>query len=196
MLAGVDLPGRLAIVTGGYEPRFSTNHPGPRPARCSTNSSSHAARLHPGSIVTDLARFLSPDELRTMGVPDDAGEPILDPARGMKTPEQGAATQVWCATSPQLAGLGGVYCENVDMAPLSSEAGSAATTHGVMPYAVDSEAAAHLWDASERLVSGCRPTPRTRTFRTSRCIDVGTCSTLLMIPKTCGTHGSTESSGS
>ncbi|GAA0742263.1 SDR family NAD(P)-dependent oxidoreductase [Dactylosporangium roseum] len=113
-----------------------------------------AFSLHPGSIVTALARFLGLDELRTMGVLDDAGDPILDPARGMKTPEQAAATQVWCATSPQLTGLGGVYCENVDIAPLSSEAGSPATTHGVMPYAVDSEAAAHLWEVSERLVAG------------------------------------------
>ena len=33
-----------------------------------------------------------------------------------KTPEQGAATATWCATSPQLDGMGGVYCEDCDIA--------------------------------------------------------------------------------
>ena len=37
-------------------------------------------------------------------------------AGGLKTTEQGAATSVWCATSPQLDGMGGVYCEDVDIA--------------------------------------------------------------------------------
>ncbi len=30
--------------------------------------------------------------------------------------EQGAATSVWCATNPRLDGLGGVYCEDCDIA--------------------------------------------------------------------------------
>src|SRR5262245_28249991 len=41
---------------------------------------------------------------------------LIDPARNMKTPEQGAATSVWCATCPQLEGLGAVYCEDCDIA--------------------------------------------------------------------------------
>lgn len=41
---------------------------------------------------------------------------MLDPSRQLKTIEQGAATQVWCATSPKLADVGGVYCENVEVA--------------------------------------------------------------------------------
>ena len=38
---------------------------------------------------------------------------------GFKTPEQGAATTVWAATSPQLDGLGGVYCEDCDIAEVN-----------------------------------------------------------------------------
>lgn len=43
-------------------------------------------------------------------------KPVLDPSRQLKTVEQGAVTQVWCAPSPQLNGLGGVFCENVEVA--------------------------------------------------------------------------------
>jgi hypothetical protein len=42
----------------------------------------------------------------------------MDSAPGTKTVEQGAATGVWCATSPRLDGMGGVYCEDCDVAPL------------------------------------------------------------------------------
>ena len=35
----------------------------------------------------------------------------------MKTPQQGAATSVFAATSPLLADIGGVYLQNSDIAP-------------------------------------------------------------------------------
>lgn len=76
----------------------------------------------------------------------------------MKTIEQGAATSVWCATSPQLNGMCGVYCENCDIAPLADDA---ATTNkvgslalGVMPHAIDPEVADALWKISEQLIFG------------------------------------------
>jgi len=74
---------------------------------------------------------------------------------------QGAATGVWCATSPQLDGMGGVYCENVDIAPVRHEDGGVLPmqagvrltgTLGVMPYAIDLETAERLWKLSERLL--------------------------------------------
>lgn len=76
----------------------------------------------------------------------------------MKTVQQGAATSVWCATSPQLDGLGGVYCENVDISPLLAPEDEAAwaggdTTPGVLSRAVDPESAARLWEVSERLTA-------------------------------------------
>lgn len=118
--------------------------------------------LHPGSILgTGLEKHVSNEELVKAGVIDEAGRPILDPARNLKTVEQGAATSVWCATSPRLDGMGGLYCENCDIAPLlSSEAearGHSDSTRrtgslGVMPYAVDPEAADRLWALSERLL--------------------------------------------
>jgi hypothetical protein len=92
-----------------------------------------------------------------MGVIDENGAPVIDPARNMKTVEQGAATSVWCTTSPQLDGLGGVYCENSDVAPLvAGETDPVAAWRaeqitlvgsapfGVLPYSVDPESAACL----------------------------------------------------
>ena len=65
--------------------------------------------LHPGSIQgTGLQKYLSVEEQRAAGVIDEQGKPIHDPAKNIKTVEQGAATGVWCATSPQLDGMGGV----------------------------------------------------------------------------------------
>ena len=118
-----------------------------------------AFALHPGSIVaTGLSRNMPPEQLRTLGVVDENGQIIIDPARNMKTVAQGAATGVWCATSPQLDGIGGVYCENCDIAPLVSGAiadnppGSRAL--GVVPHAIDPQAAERLWRVSEQLVFG------------------------------------------
>ncbi len=129
-----------------------------------------ALSLHPGSIVgTGLEKHLSREELRKAGVIDENGRPILDPAKNLKTVEQGAATSVWCATSLQLNGMGGVYCESCDIAPLvpkeletsSSIDAPSRFSHairqvgsmalGVMPYAVDPEAAERLWSLSEQL---------------------------------------------
>lgn len=121
-----------------------------------------AFSLHPGSISgTNLARYLSDEELRRLGVIDENGKPIFDSTKGLKTIEQGAATSIWCATSPQLDGTGGVYCENCDIAAIVSNKDSAedqvdSTQHtqqiGVMPYAVDPEAANRLWSLSEQLL--------------------------------------------
>ena len=118
-----------------------------------------AFSLHPGSIVdTDLKRHLTTEELRQAGVFDERGNVIVDPERGKKTVAQGASTSVWCAVAPELEGMGGVYCENCNVAPLvpAAEAshwsiGDSARQRGVMPYAVDHEAAERLWTVSEEL---------------------------------------------
>jgi NAD(P)-dependent dehydrogenase (short-subunit alcohol dehydrogenase family) len=118
--------------------------------------------LHPGGIVsTNLAPWLTVDDLRAMGLLDDAGQPIIDPERDLKTPEQGAATTVFAATSPLLADIGGVYLQNSEVAPIDETvvdfnpdiaAEPLETTIGVMPYAVDPESAQRLWELSEQLL--------------------------------------------
>jgi hypothetical protein len=113
--------------------------------------------LHPGGIVgTNLTPSLTEDVLRSTGLVDDTGRPVIDPDRDMKTPQQGAATSVFAATSPLLADIGGVYLQNSDVAPLEESAVPAATdgpATGVMPYAVDPVSAQRLWELSEQLIS-------------------------------------------
>jgi NAD(P)-dependent dehydrogenase (short-subunit alcohol dehydrogenase family) len=118
-----------------------------------------AFSLHPGGIVgTGLGKYLTPEMLRAIGVIDEQGNPIVNPSMNLKTVEQGASTIVWCATSPQLEGRGGVYCENNDVAPLGAEkpggwkVGDSMRVPGVMPYAVDPAGAERLWSLSETLL--------------------------------------------
>ena len=68
----------------------------------------------------------------------------IDPT--FKSPAQGAATAVWAATSPHLNGLGGLYCEDCNVAARASE-----PFIGVCDYAVDPEAALKLWKLSANL---------------------------------------------
>jgi NAD(P)-dependent dehydrogenase (short-subunit alcohol dehydrogenase family) len=116
-----------------------------------------AFSLHPGSIVaTGLSKYVAPEILRAAGLLDEDGNPVIDPAKNQKTVEQGAATSVWCATSPQLDNRGGVYCHNCDIAPLVTEELAAnpigSMALGVMPHAVDPQAAERVWSLSEQLL--------------------------------------------
>ncbi|MET8232836.1 oxidoreductase [Micromonospora sp. NPDC005298] len=66
-----------------------------------------AFSVNPGWILTGLQRHLTVEEMVAAGWIDADGTP----RPGLfKTVEQGAATQVWAATSPQLAGRGGDHC--------------------------------------------------------------------------------------
>ncbi|HEY0297416.1 MAG TPA: hypothetical protein VGC69_18970 [Bordetella sp.] len=86
----------------------------------------------------------------TSDVIDKDGKPIIDPENNKKTPQQGAATSVWCATSPRLDGMGGVYCVDCDIAQaLPSD--ESPELHGVRPRAADPVAAGRLWQLSEQL---------------------------------------------
>ncbi|GAA3642112.1 SDR family NAD(P)-dependent oxidoreductase [Nonomuraea antimicrobica] len=104
-----------------------------------------AFSLHPGGILTPLQRHLPKEEMVAAGWIDEDGNP-LEPS--FKTPEQGAATQVWAATSAQLAGMGGVYCEDCDIAEPTSDPLARA---GVRDYATDPAQAARLWALSAEL---------------------------------------------
>jgi hypothetical protein len=73
----------------------------------------------------------------------------LDPR--FKTPAQGAATSVWAATAPALDGMGGVYCEDCDIAEATVPGSPEARIRGVDAHAVDREAAAQLWRMSAEM---------------------------------------------
>ena len=101
----------------------------------------HALAVHPGGIVTDLMRHMTADESAA----------AVDNARregALKTPEQGAATSVWAATSPKLADISGVYCEDVNIAaPIAADDPN---PNGVRPWAIDEGYAERLWDWTAR----------------------------------------------
>ncbi|MFI7382839.1 SDR family NAD(P)-dependent oxidoreductase [Streptomyces sp. NPDC049813] len=105
-----------------------------------------AFAAHPGGILTPLQRHLPKEEMIDRGWIDETGR-ILHP-ENFKSTQQGAATQVWAATSPQLDGAGGVYLEDCDVAELAPEDGPRT---GVMPYAIDPEEARRLWALSAEL---------------------------------------------
>ena len=98
-----------------------------------------AFAVHPGAVATDLMRSMTDDE-------QQAALALARKIGVMKTAEQGAATSVWCATSAQLAGKGGVYCEDVDIAEVVP---TDAPGIGVRPWAIDPDLAEHLWAKSE-----------------------------------------------
>jgi NAD(P)-dependent dehydrogenase (short-subunit alcohol dehydrogenase family) len=99
-----------------------------------------AFSVHPGRIMTDLVRHMSEAELAVGGE--------------YKTTEQGAATSVWCATSPLLEGKGGVYCIDADIAEVIPEfalQGMGQMLTGVLPWAIDPGFAERLWKLSEEM---------------------------------------------
>ena len=106
-----------------------------------------AFAVHPGGIFTPLQRHLPREEMVAAGWMDADG----NPDERFKTPEQGASTSVWAATSPQLEGMGGVYCENCDIALPTDFESPLSRYQGVNPHAIDSEAAARLWGLSAGL---------------------------------------------
>jgi NAD(P)-dependent dehydrogenase (short-subunit alcohol dehydrogenase family) len=101
-----------------------------------------AFAIHPGGIMTPLQRYLPKEEMIAAGWMDAEG----NVNERFKTVEQGAATETWAATSPQLNGKGGLYCEDCDVAQLTQPGTS--RTSGVDPHAVDAEAAKKLWQVS------------------------------------------------
>lgn len=105
--------------------------------------------LHPGSIGgTELAREAPLELFIQMGFCDENGKMLPAIADSLKTIPQGASTTIWCATSPLLNNIGGVYCEDNDIAEL--HLGQDFST-GVKPYSVDETNAKRLWALSEKM---------------------------------------------
>ncbi|BBX64979.1 oxidoreductase [Mycobacterium saskatchewanense] len=102
-----------------------------------------AFAVHPGTVATSLARYMSREDfsqLRKLVVASGT-------TRGERTdghldfvmPEHGAATQVWAAVSPELDGRGGLYLQDC------------AVDDAVAPYARDEQRATEFWTLCEQL---------------------------------------------
>lgn len=108
-----------------------------------------ANAVSPGAIATGLQRHLSRVERAGRGWPGP----------GWKTPEQGAATAVWAAVAPELAGVGGAYLEDCAVARPWYGDGPLPRGH-YLPYALDPDDADTLWNLSQRLIGGRRADKR------------------------------------
>ena len=117
------------------------------------SSGIRAFGVHPGGIMTPLQRHLETEEMVVLGWMNEDGQPSERVAKMFKSPTQGASTSLWAATSPQLDGIGGVYCENCDVAKRQDDSDKNARFIGVADWAVDSEEASRLWDETERMLS-------------------------------------------
>jgi hypothetical protein len=106
-------------------------------------------------MVTEQKPLVTDDELNAFGIYREKGATKVPDVTKLperfKDIEQGAATTVWCAVSPQLNGKGGVYCEDCDIAPMVPA--DSKLLRGVRPWAVDKSAAAALWILNEKLTS-------------------------------------------
>lgn len=99
--------------------------------------------IHPGAIVTELGRHLKKQDIELMNSRVPGGKGLQ-----FKPVEAGAATEVYAATAPELEDRGGCYLEDCHVAGLREPE----SMEGVMPYAVDPEAAARLWALSEEIL--------------------------------------------
>src|SRR5262245_31948407 len=101
----------------------------------------HANALHPGGILTELARHLQPEDFQFLQTRN----------RGMKfkSVEAGSATSVLVATAPELEGRGGLYLEDCHIAAVNDAPDA---LDGVKSYALDPQNAERLWELSETLV--------------------------------------------
>jgi NAD(P)-dependent dehydrogenase (short-subunit alcohol dehydrogenase family) len=101
------------------------------------NAGIFANALNPGAILTNLQRHV--------------GGKLATPPEKHKTIQQGAATTILLATSPQLEGVGGRYFEDcseanvVDRRPDNFGG-------GVAPYALDPENAERLWSLATTML--------------------------------------------
>jgi WW domain-containing oxidoreductase len=100
-------------------------------ARRFIGSKRTANAIHPGVIKTNLARNMNP----MMSALLSAFGPLV-----LKNVAQGAATQVYAATSPELADVSGQYLSNCNLAVPRADAN-------------DQELASKLWALSETIAA-------------------------------------------
>jgi len=106
-----------------------------------------ANAVNPGGVATGLQRNFTTRQRESLNAAEAAG------VFTYKTVEQGAATSLVAAVSPQFAHSGGHYlddCQEACTVPNDADLGD--HPHGVKQWALDPETAERLWNASTDLV--------------------------------------------
>jgi len=107
-----------------------------------------ANSVNPGGIATGLQRNFSAKQRESLDAAEAAG------VFSYKTIEQGAATTLVAAVSPEFAHTGGHYLDDSREAyTVRNDASLAEHPHGVKEWALDPAAAERLWEVSERLLA-------------------------------------------
>ncbi|KAK7420805.1 hypothetical protein QQX98_002609 [Neonectria punicea] len=151
MISGINASDNYNFQQGGYSPwvaygqsKTANIYMANEIERRYGSKGLHATSLHPGGIMTPLARHLPADVVESMVANEEMG-------KRMKSAEQGAATTVWAAVSKQWEHTGGKYLDNYAETKLSkNETRQFATGHA--KHAYDAEKAGRLWEDSLKLV--------------------------------------------
>jgi len=107
----------------------------------------HAWSVHPGGIMTNLARHMPEEEMQGFF----KANPNI--ATTIKSPEQGAATTIWAAVSRELEGRGGKYLEDCKIPGPVVSSDKWLPDNGYSTWAYDTEAAKRLWEESNKMVN-------------------------------------------
>ena len=110
-----------------------------------------AFSVHPGGIFTPLQRHLPDEEMVALGWKNADGSLPEAVKAIFKSPEEGASTTIWAATSEKLSGTGGLYCEDCDVALLATP--ESPRFFHVRQWACDPQAAERLWTLSEQMLA-------------------------------------------
>jgi NAD(P)-dependent dehydrogenase (short-subunit alcohol dehydrogenase family) len=114
-----------------------------------------AVAVHPGGIVTELARHMPEGAIEAwVQQVQDQRAAVGEPPFEFKSIPQGAATSVWAGVVASADEVGGKYCEDCQVGELiAADSPVSAISKGVRGYALDPESAKALWRKSEQMVS-------------------------------------------
>ena len=112
-----------------------------------------AFSLHPGTILTEVARSLRREDFR-----EAKQRGAVTPADRTKSLEQGASTSIWASIEPSLRSRGPLHLEDCQVARVNEEPN---LRSGVMQYATDQKNAKRLWASTERMFGRVIPVSST-----------------------------------
>ncbi len=110
-----------------------------------------AFSVHPGGIFTPLQRHMSLDDMVALGWKNTDGTVPKAVEAMFKSTAAGGATALWAALSPQLNDMGGVFCEDCDIAQAADE--DSGRYQHAREWICDPAKADRLWDMTEAMIA-------------------------------------------
>ncbi|AQS87870.1 short-chain dehydrogenase/reductase SDR [Neoasaia chiangmaiensis NBRC 101099] len=113
-----------------------------------------ATAVHPGGIMTELARHMPAGQIEAMVAQiNEQAAAEGQPPFQFKTVPQGAATSVWAGVVADADAVGAHYCENCHVSHIvPDDQPLGLMNEGVRAYALDPDRAEALWRKSEEMV--------------------------------------------